>query len=75
MWEILKILQFLLTNVLSEEAVVNFSNITPEQKERNLENDTLNYPICSALISDVEVTNQNGKIMNKQNYQLTVHRY
>ncbi|NES93518.1 MAG: hypothetical protein F6K13_32335, partial [Okeania sp. SIO2B9] len=50
-----------LTDVLPEEAVVNFSNFTPEQKGRDLEDNTFSYPIFPAFISDLEVANQSWK--------------
>ena len=48
-----------LTDVLSKEAVVNLSNFTPEQKDRDLEYNTFNVPSFPACISDLEMANQN----------------
>ncbi|WP_293161879.1 hybrid sensor histidine kinase/response regulator [Okeania sp. SIO2C9] len=50
-----------LTDVLSEEAVVNFSDFTPEQKGRDLGDNTFSSPIFPALSSDLEVANQSWK--------------
>ncbi|NES66599.1 MAG: hypothetical protein F6K24_15735 [Okeania sp. SIO2D1] len=50
-----------LTDVLSEEAVVNFSDFTPEEKGRDLGNNTFDYPIFPGLSSDVEVANPSWK--------------
>ncbi|NET29870.1 hybrid sensor histidine kinase/response regulator [Okeania sp. SIO1I7] len=50
-----------LTDVLSEEAIVNFSDLTSEQKGRDLGNNTFSSPIFPALSSDLEVANQSWK--------------
>ncbi|NEQ41132.1 MAG: hybrid sensor histidine kinase/response regulator [Okeania sp. SIO3I5] len=50
-----------LTNVLSEEAVVNFSDFTPEKNGRDLGDNTFHSRIFPDLISDLEVANQSWK--------------
>ncbi|WP_426562671.1 ATP-binding response regulator [Dapis sp. BLCC M172] len=48
-----------LKNVLSEDAVINLSDFTLEQKGRDLGDNTFNYPSFPDFISDLEVANQN----------------
>ncbi|MEM1170201.1 MAG: ATP-binding protein [Cyanobacteria bacterium P01_H01_bin.35] len=54
-----------LTDVLSENTVVNCSDFTQQQKQTDLEDNTFNAPIFSPLISDLEVANQNWQDSEK----------
>ncbi len=48
-----------LTDVLSEEAIVNYSDFTKEKTELDFAEKTFNSPVFPALISDLELANQN----------------